>query len=91
MLPLRCFLIIIIAVVLPAALSARVALATATITTALGYELLIPVAALRGALVDEEVMRHRSATPGVLSRFLLMKAPRNIRPRARAPASHSGS
>lgn len=39
--PLRCFLIIVIAIALPAALSVCAALATATIITALGYELLI--------------------------------------------------
>jgi len=32
-------------------------------------------------------MRRRNATPGVLSRFLLMKAPRNIRRRARPRAT----
>lgn len=41
MLPLRCFLIIIIATVLPFLLSVYVSLATATIITALDYELLI--------------------------------------------------
>lgn len=41
MLPLQCFLIIIIATVLPFLLSVYVSLATATIITALDYELLI--------------------------------------------------
>lgn len=94
--PLRCFLIIVIAIALPAALSVCAALATATIITALSYELLISReqthAALRALAMTKRTTTTTTirtyATVGVLLRFLLMKV-RNTR--VHAPSRRQGS